>query len=132
MTRSLNSRCNFKQGFFMCDLPVDMVELILRVKTICGKHTLREDRKKKSEKYKPWERWTDDDIPKCRLDSLSPRVTSNSGPWLPIPKFDYKPKLFNSPRGTHSDKENMPPLEPAPLPVLNIEESDLWKELKNY
>ena len=51
-------------------------------------------------------------------------MTSDSGPWLPTPKFDYKPKLFNNPRGTHSDKENIPPLETAPMPVLNIEESD--------
>ena len=26
MARSLNSRCGFKQGFFTCDVPVDIVE----------------------------------------------------------------------------------------------------------
>ena len=108
----------------MCDLPVDVVELILRVKTKGGNHTLKEDREKRTEKYRPWERWTDNGIPRCRLDSLSPSVTFNSGPWLPTPKFDYKPKPFSDPRSTHSDKENMPPLEPAPMQVLNIEESD--------
>ena len=51
-------------------------------------------------------------------------MTSNSGPWLPTPEIYYNPKLFNDPRGTHSDKENMLPLETAPMPVLNIEESD--------
>ena len=43
MARSLNSRCDFKQGFFTCDLPVDVVELILQVKTKHGKHMLKED-----------------------------------------------------------------------------------------
>ena len=85
MARSLNSIHNFKQGFFICDLPVDAVELILRVKTKCGKHTLKEDREKRTDKYSPWERWTDDDIPRHRQDSLSPSVTSDSGPWLPNP-----------------------------------------------
>ena len=74
--------------------------------------------------YRPWERWTDDGIPRQRIDSFSSSMTSDSGPWIPTPKVDYKPKLFNDPRSTHSDKENMPPLEPAPMPVLNIEESD--------
>ena len=124
MTMSLNSRYDFKQGFFTCDLPVDVVEIILRVKTKCGKHTQKDDREKRTEKYRPLERWTDD-IPRCRLDSLFPSVTYNSGPWLPTPEFDYKLKLFNDPRSTHSDKEIMPPSEPAPMPVLNIEESDV-------
>ena len=51
-------------------------------------------------------------------------MTSDSGPWLPTPEFEYKPKLFSDPRNASSDKENMPPLEPIPMSVLNIEESD--------
>ena len=129
---SLNSRCNFKQGFFTCDLPVDVVELILRVKTKHGKHTPKEDWEMRTEKYRPWKRWTDNDSPRYVVDSLTPSVTPDSGPWLPTPKFEYKPKLFNDLRGTHSDKENMPPLGTAPMPVLNIEESDFWIGLKNY
>ena len=130
MARSLNSRCDFKQGFFTCDLPVDTVELILQAKTKCRKHTLREDQEKRTEKYRPWERCTDNDSPRCILDSLSPSVTSDSGPWLPTPKFDYKSKLFDDPRANHSNKENMPILEPAPIPVLNIEESNFFDRTK--
>ena len=43
MARSLNSRCNFKNGFFTCDLPEDAVLLVVRVKTKTGNHTLVED-----------------------------------------------------------------------------------------
>ena len=43
MARSLNSRCNFKNGFFTCDLPEDAVLLVVKVKTKTGSHTLVED-----------------------------------------------------------------------------------------
>ena len=32
MARSLNSRCDFENGFFTCDLPEDAILLILKVK----------------------------------------------------------------------------------------------------
>ena len=51
-------------------------------------------------------------------------MTFDSGQWLPTPEFKYKPKCFSDPRNTHSDQENMPPLESISMPVLNIEESD--------
>ena len=124
--------CDFKQGFFTCNLPKDVVELVLKVKTKCGKHTLKEDREKRTAKYSPWERQTNDEDKnsRCRLYSLFPSMTSYSGPWLPTPEFEYKPKLFNDPRNINSDKENMPPLEPNQMPVLNIEESDLLERME--
>ena len=38
MARSLNSQCDFENGFFSCDLPEDAVLLILKVKTKSGNH----------------------------------------------------------------------------------------------
>ena len=51
MARSLNSRCDFKNGFFACDLPEDVVLLTLKVKTQAGNHTLVEDIEKWTEKF---------------------------------------------------------------------------------
>ena len=51
MARSVNSRCDFKNGFFTCDLPEDAVLLILKVKTKTGNHTLVEDMEKQTEKF---------------------------------------------------------------------------------
>ena len=51
MARSLNSRCDFENGFFTCDLPKDTVLLILKVKTQTGNHTLVEDMEKWTEKF---------------------------------------------------------------------------------
>ena len=51
MARSPNSRCDFENGFFTCDLPEDAVLLILKVKTQTGNHTLVEDMEKWTEKF---------------------------------------------------------------------------------
>ena len=40
MARSLNSRCDFENSFFTCNLPEDAILLILKVKTQTGNHTL--------------------------------------------------------------------------------------------
>ena len=56
MSRSPNSRCDFKKGFFTCDLPEDAVLLILKVKTQTGNHTLVEDMEKQTEKFRPWKK----------------------------------------------------------------------------
>ena len=42
MASSLNSHCDFKEGFFTCNLPVDAVKLVWKVKMKCSKHTLNE------------------------------------------------------------------------------------------
>ena len=60
MARTLISQYNFTKGFFTCDSPIDTIELVLKIKTKLGKHTLKEDREKRTEKYQPWERCTND------------------------------------------------------------------------
>ena len=46
MARSLNSQCNFENGFFTCNLPKDAVLQVLKVKTKTENHTLVEDMEK--------------------------------------------------------------------------------------
>ena len=55
MARSLNSRCDFENGFFSCDLPEDAILLILKVKTKSGNHMLVEDTEKWTEKFWIWD-----------------------------------------------------------------------------
>ena len=122
MTRCLNTKCDFKHGFFSCDLPVDTIQVSVHVDTKWGKHTLKEDRHQRTERYRTWTKHNDD--PRQILDSLTSSESSDSGAWLPTPEPDYRPKLFNDPRNPDSSKENMSPLEPVPMPVFNIEEKD--------
>ena len=95
--------------------------MVLWVETKHAKHTLKEDKEKRTEKFRLWATQTNGDGTKCTLDSLTPSLSSDSEAWLPNPEFKYKPKLFEDPRNTQLDKENMPPLENAPVPVLHIE-----------
>ena len=60
MARSLNSQCNFKNGFFTCNLPEDAVLLILKVKTKTGNDTLVEDTEKWTEKFCLWKKQAKD------------------------------------------------------------------------
>ena len=94
------------------------------METKYGKHTLKEDKEKRTEKYRPWTRRTHNDDSRWVLESLTPSISSDSGAWTPTHGFDYKPKLFEGPRNSQSSKENIPPLEPIPIPILNVEELD--------
>ena len=133
MARSLNSRCNFKNGFFTCDLPEDAVLLVVKVKTKTGNHTLVEDTEKQTEKFRPWKKPTKDgeSSPRRLPGVLTPRknnnsMTSDSGPCPSSPtETEYKPKFFNEPEYLSSDKENVPPTEsvtPPSLKNLSLEE----------
>ena len=133
MERSLNSRCDFENGFFLCDLPEDDVALVVKVKTKTFNHTLVEDTEKQTEKFRPWKKpTTDGESSPIRLPGvLIPRknnnsMTSDSGPCpSSLTETEYKPKFFNEPEYLSSDKENMPPTEsitPPSLKNLSLEE----------
>ena len=116
MARSLNSRCNFENGFFSCDLPEDAVLLVLKVKTKTGNHTLVEETEKQTEKFRPWKKPTKDgeSSPRRLPGVLIPRknnnsMTSDSGPCpSSLTETEYKPKFFYEPEYLSSDKENIP------------------------
>ena len=99
MARSLNSKCNFDNGFFTCDLPEDAVLLVLKLKTKSSNHTLVEDMEMQTEKFRPWKKPTKDGktSPRKLPGVLSPRkndisVTSDSGPCPSSPtEMEYKP-----------------------------------------
>ena len=133
MTRSLNSRCDFDNGFFTCDLPEDTVLLVVKVKTKTGNHTLVEDMEKWTENFRPWKKPTKDGktSPGKLPGVLSPRkndisVTSDSGPCpSSLTELEYKLRFFDEPECLSSDKENIPPIEsitPPSLKNLSLEE----------
>ena len=87
MARSLNSRHDFENDFLSCDLPEDVVLLILKVKTQTGNHTLVEDTEKLTEKFWPWKKPTKDrkQVPQKLPGVSTPwkndnSITSDSGP----------------------------------------------------
>ena len=99
MARSLNSKCNFDNGFFTCNLPEDAIPLVVKVKTKTGNHTLVEDTEKHTEKFRPWKKPTKDGkaSPRKLPGVLSPRkndngMTLDSGSCPSSPtNMEYKP-----------------------------------------
>ena len=80
IARSLNSRCNFENGFLLYDLPEDAILLVLKVKTKTGNHTLVEDIEKQTEKFRLWKKPTKDgdSSPRRLIGVLTPRKNNNS------------------------------------------------------
>ena len=139
MARSLNSRCDSKNGFLLCDLPEDTVLLVLKVKTKTGNHTLVEDIEKQTEKFRPWKKPTKDgeSSPRRLPGILTPRknnnsMTSDSGPCpSSLTETEHKPRFFDEPEYLSSDKEIIPPTEsvtPISLKNLSLEEGINSKE----
>ena len=134
MARLLNSRCNFKNGFFSCDLPEDTVLLILKVKTKMGNHTLVEGPEKQMEKFCPWKKPSKDrkQFHQKLPGVLTPKrndisITSDSGPCPSPTEHEYKPRYFDDPEWLSSNKENMPLIEsvtPPSLRNLSLEENN--------
>ena len=56
MARCLNTNCDFDAGFLISDIPRDTIQVVLKIRTKWGKHTLTEDHKKWTEKYRLWEK----------------------------------------------------------------------------
>ena len=52
MARHLNTNCDFNAGFLMSDIPRDTIQVVLKIRTKWGKHTLTEDCEKRTEKYR--------------------------------------------------------------------------------
>ena len=140
MARSVNSRCDFKNGFFTCDLPEDAVLLIVKVKTKTSNHNLVEDMEKQTGKFRLWRKPTKDgkSIPRKLPGILTPRkndnsMTSDSGPCPSSPtENEYRPRFFDEPYCLSSDKENIPPTESvAPPSLKNLSLEEGTNDIKN-
>ena len=54
MTCILQPKCSFLHGFFRCCLPVETVDMEVRITSMQGTHTFRRDRKCQIIKCNPW------------------------------------------------------------------------------
>ena len=54
MACKLRPECNFLHGYFRCQLPVETVDVEVKVKTMQGIHTFRRDRTSQVIKCNPW------------------------------------------------------------------------------
>ena len=108
MTRSLNIKCDFKNGFLSCHLLVDTAQVSVHVDTKRGKHTLREDSQQRIERYQTWIKHNDD--PRQILDSMTVSDLLDSGNWLSSPEPNYRPKFLMTPETQTQVKKRCPHL----------------------
>ena len=112
MTKQLNASCRFQNGLLVCEHNGDIVEVVLKVKTRWGEHTLIEDKYYKTEKFHPWERADR----RVRINTRRKRMSrgtqdpnsnetrcasvesTDSGMCIPTDKgFNYPPLIFTDP-----------------------------------
>ena len=141
MERCLNTNCNFDAGFLTSDIPRDTIQVVLKIRTKWGKHTLTEDCEKRTEKYRPWEKHaqciTYD--PTKRVEPLSLHKVHDSGSssdswaWIQASgDLEFTCKIFKDPS---SDKENTPVTNIQTTLILNdlnITEDELPERPTNF
>ena len=54
MVRQINSVCNFMLGYLKCELPEDIDDVEVRIKTFRDTHKLKEDGEYCTLKFRPW------------------------------------------------------------------------------
>ena len=132
MNQQLNASCDFL-GYLVCQMPKDVVEVELKVKTKWGRYTLIKDFHTRTEKYCSWDSadcWARIHVRRrrmpCHVNSndecknpISNSTSTDSGTYIPTGKgVGYPPKIFTNPKVaenvTHSDTENGGEVEKPP------------------
>ena len=138
VNKQLNVSCDFL-GDLVCQIPKDVVEVELKVKTKRGKYTLIKDFHTRTEKYHSWDRADhgarvhvrrgrgmphhDNSNNECK-NPISNSTCTNSGTYIPTGKgMGYPPKSFTNPKVsetiTHSDTGNDSEVEiPPHIPFI--------------
>ena len=107
MARHLNVNCDFSTGYLVCDIPRDTVIVKIKIKTRWGKHMLKEDKKRWTEKFRPWGKC----IPKMNIStarkvvSQMPKKPMILGPSL-TQKHGFK---WENVLGMYPDTSQTPP-----------------------
>ena len=99
---ALNVACDF-DGYLVCQMPADTVEVELKIKMTRGKYTLNKDTCTRTERYHPWDRA--DKRSKIhtrrrttRREVDSEMVRSNSETDIQNGKgFSYPPEVYTNP-----------------------------------
>ena len=53
-TRQISTACSFVLGYVWCELPEDTIDVMVKVRTMQGMHTLKEDRDNCTLKFRLW------------------------------------------------------------------------------
>ena len=104
MNKALNASCDL-EGYLVCQMPENVVEIELKIKTMRGKDTLIKDLYTRTERYRPWDRADKRVKIYTRMkrtphhenkdNSRDSSVSTDSGADIPSRKgFEYPPHQF--------------------------------------
>ena len=112
----------------MCDNPRDAIQVVLKIKTKWGKHTLTEVWERRTEKYRLWEKHTQH-VKIGSTKTVEPILlrkvhdsgsSSDSGAWIHVAgDLEFRSKNFSDTKNTSSDKENKPMIDSQTMLTLN-------------
>ena len=125
MARRLNVSCDFSTGYLVCDIHRDTIEVKIKIKTRWGKHMLMEDKERKTQKLRPWEKC----IPKMKISTKEGGIpNSNENPWFWVLRnmdisgrkvLGLYPNTWQTLPPTTSDKENELPNDTQTVMTIN-------------
>ena len=93
MVRLLQLECNFLHGFFRCKLPVEVVDIEVKITSMQGMHIFRRDRMAQLIKCTPWS------MRLCLHPTIIKKmrtfleVENKMGPIIPAPANQFRPPL---------------------------------------
>ena len=105
--------------YLICNIQDNMVEVVVKIKTIFRKHTLVEDQERRTVKYRPCGRYNQPNINvetrkkvtpmkvrRIRKEGTELGTPLDSSTWIPEGEgFGYPPKRFNNPNYPHTSEE---------------------------
>ena len=96
-----NVACDFN-GYLVCQMPADTVEMEMKIKTTRGKYTLHKDTCTRTERYHPWDRADKRSKVHTRRRmarrEVESEITSNSETDIQTGKgFTYPPEIYTNP-----------------------------------
>ena len=96
---TLNTTCE-SDGYLVCKMPADMVEMELKIKTRRGKYTLHKDTNTRTERYHLWERadkWSKIHTRRSKRGVDSEVSTSSETDIQTGKGFAYPTEIFTNP-----------------------------------
>ena len=144
ITGQQNAACSFNSWYLICNIPDNNIEVLVKIKTNFGKHTLVEGRGRRMVKYIPWGKCNQPKIKMemakkvapLKLRKVKKEVTESGSSsdlltWIhEVEGFGYPPKIFTDPNyAKEGSTHPLPVLHPTWYScIYNDQESD-WDEM---
>ena len=92
----LQPECNFLHGFFRCKLPVEVVDMEVKVTSMQGMHIFKRDRMTQLSRCVPWTTKLHPHSNIIKKMKTFLEVENKMGPIIPVPTSQFRPPLLET------------------------------------